>query len=296
MFNSKNKLPIKVRAALLIIWIVVISVVLVSIYFVIDAKFSADAIEGQYVVGNEKTNTKDNFTKVFGELTYEDAKKANPGMTIDEYVQAQGGINNGEAGSIAKNEAVYKILANSQAYASKADVLAVVYEVAFPKYGKEVTLGMMGNIVEEGSFGQIEFKNKMSYWSGANSDVLAIAGKKLSSMAMVDTMLTGIKAGTEGIGVGCIQWSGPRREGLLNKYKLLASSFSESEMAGIEVTWMLDELDSSYQPVIKACQGKSAKECGSIICKEYEKPSNKVTKAVIRGKHAEQLESLLSGV
>ena len=191
---------------------------------------------------------------------------------------------------------VYQALAADKAYAAKAPAMAAAYEAAAPLYGKEFAIGLMANIVAEGNYGQIEYKNSQGYWSKASSDVLAIAGKIVSSESMVDTLLNGIPDGTKGIGVGSIQWSGGRRVMLLNEYKANAKAYTNDELGVIEVNYMMKELAGGYQTVVQACSGKGASECASIICKNYEKPAHKNSEAVTRANTASDLATKLANI
>ena len=104
----------------------------------------------------------------------------------------------------------------------------------------------------------------------------------------INTLLS-IPSDVSGIGVGCIQWSHSRRAALLNKYKSSASGFSDDQLLSVEVQFMLDELAGGYKGVVNNCSGKSASDCASIICKQYEKPDNMNVKASERATAATEL-------
>ena len=212
------------------------------------------------------------------------------------------------------NLEVYNKLAADPRYSSKATAMALAYTYAVDKYGENFAIGLMANILAEGDSGLVEgmwtyssggdskVKSNCScngssgkyvywYWNQASCAVHSLAYTYIDSESDIDTLLT-IPNGVAGIGVGSVQWSGGRRVGLLNLYKQKGVTFSKDELLEIEVEYTMMEFAGDYYKVVMACSGKSAAECGSIICSQYEKPAGS-DQPVIRGNSAAEIYALL---
>lgn len=239
------------------------------------------------------------------------------------------GSNSGGGGTkppVGNKEVLEKLQAHPT-YKAKANVLSVIYAVMEPKFGENFAIGLMANILAEGNPGVIEgidygsyFKNNPSsrsrvlscgckksgkttidYWADSRVPCAAheLAGTTISSKSMVDTMAQ-IPPQVGGIGIGMVQWSGDRRNGLLSHYNSVCTDYSYSDIIAAEVTMCLKEFEGgdggyihSYAGVPASCSGKSAAECAAIICKEYEKPYKMDEAAVTRGNSAAQLYDYL---
>ena len=218
-------------------------------------------------------------------------------------------------GNIIGNVELYTKLSSDSRYSAKALALTTAYTKAVPLYGENFAVGLMANILAEGNAGQIEGmwvsdkgssgkaisncscngssgKYVYKYWTQVDCGVHGIAGKVISSMNDINK-LDSIPSGVQGIGVGCIQWSGPRRDALIDRYKTSVSGFSSDQLLSVEVQFMLDELSGGYKGVVNSCSGKSASDCASIICKQYEKPDNMNTKASQRARAATDLYNFI---
>lgn len=226
---------------------------------------------------------------------------------------------NNNAPPIVTREDVYKILAGNSKFSGKAVAMANTYAAAQPIFGRNFAIGLMANVFAEGNYGKIEgmwtsnsssygtahscsYKQGRgsyvkSYWvaSGVTEDVHALNNKTISNMSMVDTLLT-IPNSVKGIGVGTIQWSWGRRIGLLELYKANANTFSTDELATIEVTYMMQELQSGYSKAKQAASSGSAADNAYNICYYYEIPANTAEQATIRANVATELDNLLSSI
>lgn len=203
---------------------------------------------------------------------------------------------NGTFGDTGTNTDVYNILVNNGYNKDKAYAMAAAYGATSSKYGHNFAVGLMANILHEGKPGQIEGNWGSPYWNapGVSQAVRDLNYKVISNVSMVDTLLT-IPSGVDGIGVGSIQWSGSRRPGILNLYKSRATQYSQAELGAIDVQYMIQEFAGGFAGVPSACSGKSAAECASIICKQYERPAGMNQKAVERANTAANLTNLLGG-
>lgn len=215
------------------------------------------------------------------------------GFWVDKPVNENPESGGGTFGDPTTNTNVYNILMNS-GYSNKAYAMAAAYGATSGVYGHNFAVGLMANIYHEGAPGQIEGDWGSSYWDDprVSDAVRALNYKVITNVSMVNTMLT-VPGDLKGIGIGSIQWSGGRRVGILNLYKSRASTYSADELGAIEVEYMLQELAGSYAGVPSKCSGKSASDCASIICKDYESPANENQQAVIRAETARKLEALL---
>lgn len=241
------------------------------------------------------------------------------GGTGDENNSGDDGGGTESSGS--SDQDVYSLLASDSMYAGKASALAMVYNQASARWGREVAVGLMANVVAEGSPGKIEginFKSAfergaisssrkvvlscgcskngtvtIDYWALAPCSAHEIAGTTIDSMSDVSAMLS-IGDDVPGIGVGSIQWSGGRRQGILQKYSNL-SNFSSSNLLMADVQYIMEELNGSYNSVIASCSGKNASECAKVICNNYEKPGTS-NAAVTRASIANDLSIKLSSI
>ena len=232
-------------------------------------------------------------------------------------------------GTVGYNKEVYDILVQNSKYSPKALALASIYASLEPEYGRSFAIGMMANIYAEGNFGIIEGiwtsnsasgsrnsqltcschsgKWSYSYWSKVSGGVHAKCteegnGATRVNADRVEYLLNNIPAGTPGIGIGTVQWSGDRRTRLLETYKESCTTYSQDELAVAEVLFMKKELQPDYSNgyyyrlVVKASNGKSASECARIICAKYEAPAAGSTAQNTRAAYASELESLLASV
>ncbi len=194
---------------------------------------------------------------------------------------------------------IYQALLEHGYSADKAAAMALAYHVIEPLYGSNFAVGVMANVQAEGNNGQIEYKNSKAYWRKASPAVIAIAGTTLrqNGPEKVQTLLTGIPAGTEGIGVGMIQWSGGRRVQLLNLYNSSGlgndGDFSLTDCMQVEISMMVAEFKGSYSSVPSTSAGKNPAECARNVCLHYEIPAHKFTEANVRASNARQIVSAI---
>lgn len=274
-------------------------------------------------------NTVHSVSSVVGGIP--DGREDTPPTNNDDTGSGSGGVTDTGGGSSGSGGLVdtgsgganvYDLLASDPLYKGKASALAEVYNRATASWGRDVAVGLMANVLAEGSPGKIEginFKkafdsgkiNKkrkvvlscncskkgtttIDYWAKAPCSAHELAGSVISSSQNVSDMLS-IPDGVGGIGVGSIQWSGGRRKGILQKYSQL-SDFSESSLLMADVSYILEELSTSYSGVISDCIGKSASECAKIICNDYEAPVGGSNAANYRAGVASDLSSKLLSV
>lgn len=240
-----------------------------------------------------------------------------PGDTGDPGTGGGGGSTGGST-----DGDVYSVLSADSKYSRKASALAKVYSEASARWGRNVAIGIMANVVAEGSPGKIEginfssaFSNNIypisrkrvlnctcskkgtvtiDYWAQAPCSAHEVAGSTIDSMDDVNAMLS-IGGGVQGIGVGSIQWSGGRRDGILRKYQQLGD-FSYNSLLSADVEYIMEELSGRYSGVISSCSGKSASECAKIICQSYEVPAGLATQLTTRSTYAEDLSAKLARI
>lgn len=279
---------------------------------------------GYFVIAFDNDN-KDNYLQMVTSTIIKGGSSS--GSTVDPGDPADpadpagtGGGGSSTGGSIDGD--VYTLLSADSNYSRKASALAVVYNEASARWGRNVAIGIMANVVAEGSPGKIEginfssaFSNNripisrkrvldctcskkgtvtIDYWAQAPCSAHEIAGSTIDSMEDVNAMLS-IGGGLQGIGVGSIQWSGGRRDGILRKYQQLGD-FSYNSMLSADVEYIMEELSGSYSGVISSCSGKSAAECAKIICQNYEVPAGLATQLTTRSTYAEDLSAKLARI
>lgn len=255
-----------------------------------------------------------------GGSTGDPGDPGDPGDTVDPGDQGTGGGGGSTGGSVDGD--VYTVLSSDPNYSRKASALAKVYSEASTRWGRNVAIGIMANVVAEGSPGKIEGINfgsafssglypssrkrvlnctcskkgtvTIDYWAQAPCSAHEIAGSTIDSMDDVNAMLS-IGGGIQGIGVGSIQWSGGRRDGILRKYQQLGD-FSYSSLLSADVEYIMEELGGRYSWVISSCSGKSASECAKIICQRYEVPAGLATQLTTRSTYAEDLSAKLARI
>ncbi len=223
-------------------------------------------------------------------------------------------IGDNKIDGIDYNKEVYEILLNDKEIKSKAIALSVVYHEFVRDFEKNFVFGLMGNIACEGNFGYIEdiwpsdkksskknkqiqagkYKGKWAfpYWSEVGEEVLNLAGTIVNKES-VDILIDKIPKSTQGIGVGIVQWSGDRRQALLQIYKKMCTEYTQEELAIAEIMMMKSEIRKGGKLETK-CLGKSAGQCATIIEKNYEKPAEGSSEKRVRC--AERLATLLANV
>ncbi|MCQ2418007.1 MAG: phage tail tip lysozyme [Oscillospiraceae bacterium] len=186
------------------------------------------------------------------------------------------------------------------------------YELAF-------IAGMLGNFACEGSFGLFESSNYSSgnepaylvymdenwnyrsKYSGQN-----IVNKNLSE---VYTMVCSLeKDNYKGkFGLGCAQWTGERTKNLLKKYMEIAggsSSITMEQVTKAEGLFMVQEIKTDFKNVYSNWKTNNADNlntrtaagnAGRIVCTQYERPSDRLTKQYTRGRKAEDIYTICGG-
>lgn len=219
-------------------------------------------------------------------------KSAENGRT---YIADENGVCTVVGNSTAED--LEDILINSGYEASKAHSMAVAYEAFINEgYERNFAVGMMANILYEGSAGKLEGVNSAGYkyWRLAPQCIKDLAGKTITNENMARIWLNETPR-VSGFGVGSIQWSFPdRRDGILKAYLSHAETWSREELGEIEVQYMISELKVGYENVVKKCVGMSAEFCAEHICRIYEAPSNMESNVRKRKIKAAELNNLLS--
>ncbi|MCH5344194.1 MAG: peptidoglycan-binding protein [Acetatifactor sp.] len=98
-------------------------------------------------------------------------------------------------------------------------------------------------------------------------------------------------------GLGMIQWTASRTRELLESYQKYASNDKPTleECIRAEVNFMADELQGKYAYVYEEWKAgsKTASKAGELVCLEYERPSDKETKAVQRAQNASKVYDVM---
>ena len=226
-------------------------------------------------------------------------------------------------GSAGYNKEVYDILKKSNKYKAKAKAMAMVYGMFEEKYGKNQAIGMMANVFHEGNFGVVESAFAMYHYfdfylpSGSTTvvkskkDAEYLKNWNADSRHQKRQKVTNSRGQTinyqeASCGAGIFAWSFYLRVYLAENYIKSCSAYSQDELAVVEIEFMEDLLDGKYankkpygydyRSVIKHMKGKSANECASIFCEEFERPWNVSTAKGLRASTAGEIKAMLSNV
>jgi len=171
--------------------------------------------------------------------------------------------------------------------------------------------GVLGNILAEGTPGKFESSNYSSNPSDEPAYLVYMdenfdyrntySGRSIIDIGIdsaVDIANKARDTGYEGkFGLGMIQWTGERTNNLLDVYQSKSTSNYPSldECASIEASFMVSELQSSsYSYIYDTWQSDPTPyNAGSLICINYEVPSDRYNKAVTRGNNAETIYGLM---
>jgi len=175
------------------------------------------------------------------------------------------------------------------------------------KYEPEFVAGVLGNIQNEGTAGKFESSNyktnpskEPSYLKYMDSHCNyrnMFSGKSIRDVgisAAINLQKSAKASGYKGkFGLGMIQWTGSRTEGLLKSYQKYAKGDKPTmeECIKAEVNYMADELKGEFSGVYASWKSgnKTAGSAGEIVCKKYEKPGNMEVEAKNRASNASKI-------
>lgn len=175
--------------------------------------------------------------------------------------------------------------------------------------------GLLGNIVEEGDFGQFEDNvyisnpkppylveaEKLGYNTYAGRNITEFELRPVKNI--IDACAaTGYVAS---FGLGCVQWTFERTMGLINIYIDIVGIDNKptfNDCLIVETKYMIDELHGSeskaYDDWLADYVNDSpdaAYDAGEIICLQYERPDKKEIEAPIRANNARDIYNVLMG-
>lgn len=188
--------------------------------------------------------------------------------------------------------------------------------------GYEVTFvaGMLGNIMNEGTVGQLESSNYdkhpemrpeyMAYMDQYFSYRQKYSGRSIMEIGIeeLDKLVKALEE-TESIGkfgLGCIQWTGSRTQELLQCYLDVCGTDNYPTMEQcmqVESMFILQELSSeTYSEIYEDWKNasseyspeESAEVAGQMICKRYIRPM--VDTSVERGEDAAEIYEVMLGI
>lgn len=178
------------------------------------------------------------------------------------------------------------------------------YELAF-------VAGVLGNIQNEGAAGQFESSNYKSnpskepsylkYMDAHCNYRSRFSGKSIRDVGISAAIQLQKQAKASGysgkFGLGMIQWTGDRTEGLLKSYQKYAKSdkptMNECIMA--EVNYMVDELKGEFSKVYTSWKAgnRTAESAGITFCHQYEKPLDRSREEKCRGNNAKRIYEIM---
>ncbi len=193
----------------------------------------------------------------------------------------------------------------------KTAMLMAAERLLNDNYKLAFVAGVLGNIQNEGNVGQFESSNYKSnpsmepsylkYMDAHCNYRSRFSGKSIRDVGISAALQLQKQARASGysgkFGLGMIQWTGKRTEGLLKSYQKYAKSdkptMNECIMA--EVNYMADELKGEFSKVYTSWKAgnKTAENAGRIFCDQYENPANKSREMKRRGNNASKIYEIM---
>lgn len=194
----------------------------------------------------------------------------------------------------------------------KTAMLMAAKRLLKEKYEPAFVAGILGNIMNEGVAGKFESSNYKSNPS-AEPEYLRymdrncnyrskFSGKNIQDVGISAAIKLQKQAKASGytgeFGLGMIQWTGERTEGLLKYYQKYAKSDKPTlnECIKAEVNYMIDELkNNKFSKIYTKWKSgnRTASYAGSLICTEYEKPKDMNIKAKSRANDASKIYNIM---
>ena len=214
-----------------------------------------------------------------------------------------------------------KKIENSSKYSSKRKTLSIIGNLLFDKgYEPAFVAGILGNIYHEGKIGYFESSAYISnpslepqylkYMDDEWSYRTKYSGKCIFNVSMreVGKMLEKLKSyewKRGKFGLGCVQWTGSRTYTLFKLYEKEcgnSDTITEDQATIAEGKMVLEELTGSYKYIYETWKkensnkntGNAAYNAGSDICKKYEVPDDKESRAVVRGNTSIDLYNIMT--
>ncbi len=242
------------------------------------------------MVGNDTKNAINNALKNIGSST------TNP---TESTVSIQKMLDN------LKNDTSLGISADK-----KTAILKAAERLLNDKYEPAFVAGVLGNIQNEGTPGIFEssaYKTEskkpeyLKYMDNHFDYRNKFSGKSIQEVgiaAAIDLQNKAKESGYAGkFGLGMIQWTGSRTEGVLASYQKYATSDkpTKEECIMAEVNFIADELSGEHAPVYSKWKNgdRSASSAGEIVCKQYERPSDMDNQAGIRAQNADKIYAVM---
>jgi len=226
--------------------------------------------------------------------------------------------NNNNVNIAVKNTKIRDALKSSQ-WASKADSLAVAYDVVIAAgYSVKCAIGLMANLVAEGNYGIVEYAFSSSHNFGFYLPSGGVKCKTIADINYVKNWTTDKNAGSKKMstytlykgscGFGSVQWSYDRRVNFakvcLNIMKK-DSDVNDANWAAAEATFIAQELKNGYyNSVANAANnaGGSVEAWAEAFTDKYERPAGADLKmtatgsaCITRRKNARDIYNFLSG-
>ena len=192
----------------------------------------------------------------------------------------------------------------------KTAMLKAAERLLNDNYEPEFVAGVLGNIQNEGTprvFESSAYKTEskkppyLAYMDNNFDYQNKFSGKSIQEVgiaAAIDLQNKVKASDYEGkFGLGMIQWTGSRTEGLLASYQKYATSDkpTKEECIMAEVNFMADELADNYAKVYSNWKNgdKSASSAGDIICRQYEIPADTDKQARLRAQNANKIYAVM---
>ena len=210
-------------------------------------------------------------------------------------------------------------VANSAKFSSKRDTIKIIGNLLVNNdYPASFIAGILANIFHEADIGR--FENSV-YISRPEPKYLIYMDKlydyrnKYSNKIITEVSMNALSKILEELkknkwlkgkfGLGCVQWTGSRTYDLFQIYQQecgYADKISSSQAISAEGKMVISELRGSYIGVynkwksenVNKNTAQAAYNAGYIICMEYEMPTEKKKKALIRGDTAREMYNIMT--
>ena len=234
----------------------------------------------------------------------EGRRRTFPGITMSSILFCKhGGIITADESGQRMQEVLNSISSiayeNGEAWSEEQIDMAkyVTYRMILEGYSLEMIAGVVGNIVNEGKFGQFENSNYethpedkplyLQHMDNVHNYITYVSKKNLFDVG-TSILVQYRKEGNctnvlHKFGLGMAQWTGERGETLIDRYleKFGENAFpTKEECTEVEIGYMLEELRTTQHTVIVVCQeeaaglsdSQAAAKNAETFMKEYEKP------------------------
>lgn len=208
-------------------------------------------------------------------------------------------IGSGEVGSF--DQSIYDKFIAAGYDEEKSLAITYAWCTFSGKYSPEFAIGLMANILSEGSAGAVEQAFSIKHAHGFSLPSGKAFVQDAADVEYLKAWDSKSKTKDKGVqkgscGFGMAQMSFDRRVRLCDAYLAHVSDYKDKhQLATAEIAYIDSEVATGghFDNVPKACEGKSYEECAKIICLKFEMPASPQTQAVIRANKVAKLKQTL---